>query len=44
MLCAASFRAAEQPTVESPRGGKVVDGEGEMEWRQVHAPDLLCWD
>ena len=34
---ASPLRAAEQVAVESPRRGKVVDRDCEMEWRQAHA-------
>jgi hypothetical protein len=37
---AAAFAAAEQLTVKPSRGGEVVDGKGQMKWRQAHRADM----
>jgi hypothetical protein len=41
-ICAAALCATKRRAIELARGIEVVDGEGEMEWRQGHARTLLA--
>jgi hypothetical protein len=37
----APLRTTEQFAIESPCRGKIVDREGQVEWRKAHVPPLL---